>query len=277
MSGIDALKASLAEAGRVIVAYSGGVDSAFLADVAHEVLEDDALAVTAVSPSLAPRERVAAIRLATDRGWRHVEVRTDEHMRPGYRANGLDRCYHCKDALFDVLDSLSSIEGRRISVGTNLDDLREHRPGLRAVAEHGVAQPLVDAGFTKLMIREAAAARGLPVAAKPATPCLASRIAYGVVVTPERLTRVARAEELIWALGVGDVRVRDLGGRARIDVPRSDIGLVQGSVLDEIRSLGFTDVVVHPGGLMSGSMLTLVEPLAPHACGDVARTSPDVE
>lgn len=261
MDAVEALRTWFESQGRVIVAYSGGVDSAFLADVAHEILGNRATAITAVSPSLAPRERLAASQLASQRGWRHYEVETDEHTRPEYIANDVNRCYHCKDALFDVLDAISADSGETVCVGTNLDDLGSHRPGLRAVAEHQVAQPLVTAGFSKAMIREQASLRGLPVADKPATPCLASRVAYGVEVTPEKLGRVARAEELVWALGVSDVRVRDLGGKARVDVPVEEVGLLTSSnVLAEIVQLGFEEAVANPDGLRSGSLLKLIDP-----------------
>lgn len=258
MSRIDELATWLERAGKVVVAYSGGVDSALLADVAHEVLQGDALAATAVSPSLAPRERQAARTLAEARGWNHREVLTDEHQRPGYIENSPDRCFHCKDALFDVLDVLAATDGAVVCVGTNLDDLGSHRPGLRAVEQHGVAQPLIEAGFSKADVREAARSRGLPIAEKPATPCLASRVAYGISVTPDRLARIGRAEELLWALGLSDVRVRDLGGNARIEAPASELDRIGSDTLSLVRDLGFDHVEVRE--LRSGSMLELITP-----------------
>ncbi len=252
----------LGRAGAVVVAYSGGIDSAFLADVANEVLGDRANAVTAVSASLAARERTAAWALAESRGWRHAEIDTGELTRAAYRRNDGDRCFQCKDALFDVLDVIAVADGAVVCVGTNLDDLTDHRPGLRAAADHGVAQPLVDAGFTKAMIRAAASERGLPIADKPATPCLASRIAYGIEVTAERLERIGRAEAILWAVGASDVRVRDLGDRARIELPTGDLDLLgpeaRDGILEQVRSLGFGSVDFDPRGLRSGSMNELI-------------------
>lgn len=260
MDALGTLCHLLSRSRRLVVAYSGGVDSAFLSDVAHEVT--DARIVTAVSASLAPRERAAAASLAAARGWRHEEIETRELDREAYRRNDTDRCFHCKDTLFDVLDVLAIADGATVCVGTNLDDLGDHRPGLRAAAEHQVAQPLVEAGFTKAMIREAAAARGLPVAAKPASPCLASRIAYGTEVTVERLARIAAAEELLWAEGVGDVRVRDLGDVASIEVPLDDLGRLDASarirLVDAMRALGYEHASFDPRGLRSGALNELV-------------------
>lgn len=260
MEPLDTLRDLLRRSERLVVAYSGGVDSAFLADVAHEVTSSRA--ITAVSASFAPRERMAARTLAESRGWVHDEIQTRELDRPGYRRNGPDRCFHCKDTLFDVLDVLAAADGATVCVGTNLDDLGDHRPGLRAAAEHGVARPLVDAGFTKSMIRAAAAVRGLPVADKPATPCLSSRIAYGIEVTEERLARIDAAEELLWALGVADVRVRDLGDAARIEVPLADLerfdGPQRAAVLAQVGELGFASAEFDPRGLRSGAMNELI-------------------
>lgn len=257
MRELDTLAELLRGMSPVVVAYSGGVDSAFLADVADEVA--DARIITAVSPSLALRERDAARRLANERGWRHDEVETDEMGKPAYRRNAADRCFHCKDTLFDVLDVLAASAGATVCVGTNLDDLGDHRPGLRAAAAHRVAQPLVDAGFTKAMIREAAAVRGLPVASKPASPCLSSRIAYGIEVTIERLERIARAEQACWDLGVSDVRVRDLGDRASLELPLADLAALDTtSLIEAVRAAGFPEAHLDPRGLRSGSMNELI-------------------
>lgn len=260
MEALDTLRDLLRRSRRVVVAYSGGVDSAFLADVAHEVTESRA--VTAVSASFAPRERIAARTLARTRGWQHDEIETTELDRPEYRRNAPDRCFHCKDTLFDVLDVIASAAGATVCVGTNLDDLGDHRPGLRAASEHGVARPLVDAGFTKAMIRAAAAARGLPVAEKPATPCLASRVAYGIEVSADRLARIAAAEEILWATGVTDVRVRDLGDVARIELPLPELerldGAARAQIERQVRALGFTAARFDERGLRSGSMNELI-------------------
>lgn len=240
-----------------IVAYSGGADSAFLADIAHEVLGARMLAVTAVSASLAPEERAAARALAAERGWRHEEIATHELDKPEYRRNEPDRCYHCKDTLFDALDALAIDRSATVLVGTNLDDSADFRPGQRAAREHGVRAPLLEAGLGKDEIRALSRARGLPTWDKPASACLSSRIAYGVEVTPERLDRVARAEALLRARGLRELRVRDHGDLARIEVPARDVEAlaeVHDEVARELKELGFVYVTLDLEGFRSGSM-----------------------
>lgn len=253
------LTGALAALPGAIVAYSGGADSAFLADVAHEVLGARMLAVTAVSPSLAPVERIAAARLARERGWRHEEIFTAEVDKPEYRANNPDRCFHCKDILFDALEVLASDRGAHVLVGTNLDDTADFRPGQRAAREHGVLAPLLDAGLSKEAIRTLSRERGLRTHDKPASACLASRIAYGVEVTPERLDRVARAEEHLRALGLTELRVRDHGDLARIEVKLDDVArladpAIRAPLVAFLRDLGFHHITLDLGGLRSGSM-----------------------
>jgi len=255
----DALKGIIAELPGAIVAYSGGADSAFLADVAHEMLGARSLAVTAVSESLAPDEREQAAALARARGWRHEEIRTREIERPEYRRNAPDRCFHCKDELFDILDALAAERRAVVLVGTNLDDTGDFRPGLRAAREHGVRAPLLEAGLGKEAIRELSRARGLPTWDKPASACLASRIAYGIEVTPERLDRVARAEAFLRTLGFGRLRVRDHGDLARIEVPLEDVEQLaepaaRAQIVEQLRSLGFLYVTLDLEGFRSGSM-----------------------
>lgn len=245
-----------------VVAYSGGADSAFLADVAHEVLGDGMLAVTAVSPSLAPDERRAAAALAGERGWRHTEIRTNELDRDEYARNAPDRCYHCKTELFSVLGSLTG-DGSEVLVGTNLDDRSDYRPGQRAAIEGGVRAPLLEAGLTKDEIRSLSRERGLATWNKPASACLASRIAYGVEVTAERLDRVARAEAFLRELGLEQIRVRDHGDLARIEVGRDAIELLaaepaRGRVASFLRELGFAYVTLDLEGFRSGSMNTVL-------------------
>jgi uncharacterized protein len=246
-----------------IVAYSGGADSAFLADVAHEVLGDRMLAVTAVSESLAPDERARAAVLASARGWRHEEIATREIERAAYRANNPDRCYHCKDTLFEALDGLAHARAATVLVGTNADDTGDFRPGQRAAREHGVRAPLLEAAMTKGQIRELSRARGLPTWDKPASACLASRIAYGVEVTPERLSRVGQAEAFLGDLGLRELRVRDHGDLARIEVPPDQVErmadtLVRDRVVARFKELGFVYVTLDLEGFRSGSMnLTL--------------------
>jgi len=244
----------------VIVAYSGGADSAFLADVAHEQLQGRSLAVTAVSPSLAPDEREAAARLAAERGWRHREIETFELERREYVANAPDRCYHCKTELFESLAALVAAKpGTVVLVGTNLDDDGDHRPGQTAARERGVRAPLREAGLTKDAVRALSRARGLRTWNKPASACLASRIAYGVEVTPERLDRVGRAEAFLRSLGFDQLRVRDHGDLARIEVPVGEVELlssedVRTAVAAFLRDLGFTYVTADLEGFRSGSM-----------------------
>lgn len=259
----------IADAGDLVVAFSGGVDSALVADVASEVLGDRALIVTAVSPALAARERADAARLAAARGWNHIEVVTDELSKAGYRRNAGDRCYFCKETLFESLAPLAAERSARIAVGTNLDDLGDHRPGITAAREVGVLTPLVDAGLTKSAVRELARSRGLDVADKPATPCLSSRIAYGVEVTAERLSRIAEAESFLRELGLPDLRVRDHGDLARIEVPEADITRIAAhasSIESRLKDLGFLFVTLDLGGLRSGglnALLTRIERVRP--------------
>jgi pyridinium-3,5-biscarboxylic acid mononucleotide sulfurtransferase len=256
---IERLRTLLAPLPGAIVAYSGGADSAFLADVAHEVLGDAMVAVTAVSASLHPEEREAAARLAADRGWRHEEIVTDEVAKPAYAANNADRCFHCKDTLFDALDLQAAARGAVVLVGTNLDDTGDFRPGQRAAREHGVRAPLLEAEMTKAEIRALSKERGLPTWDKPAQACLSSRIAYGVEVTEERLARIARAETFLRQRGItGDIRVRDHGDLARIEVSDplalTNDRTTTAEITAFLRDLGFTHVTIDLEGFRSGSM-----------------------
>jgi uncharacterized protein len=257
---LASLRTILASFDAVIVAYSGGADSAFLADVAHEVLGERAVAVTAVSASLSPDERRSAAALADDRGWRHREVTTFELDRADYVRNAPDRCYHCKTELFETLAGLIAAEpGTTVLVGTNLDDEGDFRPGQRAAREHLVRAPLKEAGLTKDAVRALSRARGLPTWNKPASACLASRIAYGVEVTPTRLDRVGRAEAHLRSLGFTQMRVRDHGDLARIEVPAAEVERLASDPLRSevaafLRELGFTYVTADLEGFRSGSM-----------------------
>lgn len=259
MDGYERLRELLTELPGAIVAYSGGADSAFLADVAYELLGDGMVAVTAVSPSLAPSEREAAAALARARGWRHEEIVTQEGHRPEYRRNAPDRCYWCKDTLFEALDLLAEQRAAAVLVGTNLDDTGDHRPGRGAARDHGVRAPLLEAGLTKDRIRSLSRARGLPTWDKPASACLASRIAYGIEVTPERLERIARAEEFLRAQGFEQLRVRDHGDLARLEVPVDQVARlaeepVRARVVAFLGELGFHHVTMDLAGFRSGSM-----------------------
>jgi len=251
------LSTILSRLGRVIVAYSGGVDSAFLAASAHDTLGSNALAATAVSPSLAERELAGAKELARAMGWNHRTVVTHEVDRDEYARNSGDRCFWCKSELFDVLRPLAREMSATVVTGTNLDDLSEYRPGLRAADDNSVCTPLADAGMTKSDVRTLSAGMGLPTADKPASPCLASRFAYGVRVTSEGLRRIDRAEEALRELGFRVLRVRDHGDLARIEVPPEEIPDVtaQRAIIERaLKELGFTFVTVDLGGFRSGSL-----------------------
>ena len=226
---------------------------------AHEVLGPRSIAVTAVSESLAPDEREQAAALARARGWRHEEIRTREIERHEYRRNEPDRCFHCKDELFAVLDRLAIDRRAVVLVGTNADDTGDFRPGLRAAREHGVRAPLLESGLHKEEIRELSRARGLPTWDKPASACLASRIAYGIEVTPERLDRVAQAEAFIRSLGLRQLRVRDHGDLARIEVPLEKVEqlaepTLRAHIVERLKGLGFAHVTLDLEGFRSGSM-----------------------
>ncbi|MFN8126511.1 MAG: ATP-dependent sacrificial sulfur transferase LarE [Candidatus Nanopelagicales bacterium] len=230
----DHLEARLADlAGRIdslgslVVAFSGGADSAFLLAAAVRTLGPGrVLAATSTSAALASGEWEAAHSFARSLGVEHIAVTTDELQRPGYVANGPDRCYHCKAELTEVLTDLAERRGFAVvATGTNADDLREpHRPGLRAAEENDVATPLADAGLTKADVREASRRWGLPTWDKPQAACLASRVAYGVSVDADRLARIDAAESAARSaltdagITVTNLRVRDLGDRARIEV-----------------------------------------------------------
>jgi pyridinium-3,5-biscarboxylic acid mononucleotide sulfurtransferase len=256
----DGLAALLASYTSVIVGYSGGVDSTYLVAAAAATLGDRATAATAVSPSLPEAERAAAAALAADLGVRHIEVHTDEAERAAYRRNDGDRCFHCKSALFDALEPLAARFGTaELALGTVTDDLGDHRPGQRAAAQRGVRMPMVEAGLSKADVRELSRRRGLPTWDKPAAACLASRVTYGLEVTPRRLSRIEQAEAWLRSrLGASaNLRVRDHGDLARVEVDRDlrDAVITLGDELDgQLRALGWTYATVDLAGFRSGSL-----------------------
>ncbi|MEU6431224.1 ATP-dependent sacrificial sulfur transferase LarE [Microbispora sp. NPDC046973] len=262
-AAMDRLTARLRQESALVVAYSGGADSALLAFAASRVLGTRVLAVTAVSPSLAASERAAARGFARQYGVPHLEVCTDEADRPEYAANGPDRCYHCKSALFDALAPLAAAMDARIALGTNLDDLGDHRPGQRAAAERGAVAPLVDAGLTKADVRALSHELGLVTADKPAAPCLASRVSYGDSVTPEVLKRIEEAEAALRRLGFAVCRVRAhaQGTLARVEVPAADIpraGELREHIDKAVRGAGFTFCSLDLAGFASGRLNALL-------------------
>jgi uncharacterized protein len=242
----------------MVVAFSGGVDSGLLAWVARDVLgAERSLAVTAVSPSLAPSERDDCRRLAESWGLRWLEVQSDEASRPEYVANGADRCYHCKSELMDRLLPLAEAEGAVVALGVNVDDLSDHRPGQRAAREKGAVFPLVEAGFTKADVRSAAKAVGLQVWDKPAAACLASRVPYGTAVTVGTLERVSRAEEGLRGLGFRELRVRHYGELARIELGPDEIERAfadRTRVVEAVKAAGYRYVTIDLEGFRSGNL-----------------------
>ena len=256
----DRLLDSLNVSGRVAVAFSGGVDSAVVAKAAALACGDGAVAVTADSPSLASGELENAVAVAARIGIRHLALSTNEFASPDYLANAPDRCFHCKSELYDRLGGLLPELGVDAVVnGANADDAGDHRPGMRAASDRGVRSPLLECGFTKADVRALAKAWDLPVWDKPASPCLSSRIAYGVPVTEARVRRVDAAEGwLKERFALRECRVRcEANDLARVEVPRPALPRVVGeaaAVADELKRLGFRYVTLDLEGFRSGSL-----------------------
>jgi len=248
--------------GRVAVAFSAGVDSTVVAQAAQFACGANSVAVTAISPSLAAGESAEAEQLASRIGIRHVTIQTNEFSNPEYLRNQGDRCYHCKTELYSNMEGLAERLNVDVIVnGANLDDLGDYRPGMQAATEHRVRSPLIEAGFTKSEVRELAKQWSLPVWDKPASPCLSSRIAYGLEVTPERVHRVDSAEQILKELlNLRELRVRhEAHDLARIEVPRSELfrvlePAVHAQIVDRLHALGFKYVTLDLEGFRSGSL-----------------------
>ena len=254
------LRECLRQWGAVVVAYSGGVDSSLVAAIAVEQLGDAALAVTGVSPALAPHLRREACWQAQWLGIRHQEVATRELHVADYASNPPERCHACKATLHQHLANLEPVvSGAQVVDGVNQDDLGDHRPGIAAARQRGVYSPLVESGIGKLQVRQLSRALGLPWWDKPAQPCLSSRFPYGEPITAKGLERVAAAEAWLLARGYGQVRVRSQGTTARIEIPAAAIAdflnhVDRCQLVDHFRGLGFTAVGLDPEGLVSGKL-----------------------
>ena len=260
----DLLDRTLRSCGSLMVAYSGGTDSAFLAFAAHRILGDRMLAVIADSASLPRKELKSALNLCETLRVPVQILHTNELSDPEYQQNNANRCFHCKDELFTQMEQLRQrLQYDTIAFGMNTDDRGEHRPGQTAARNHRVIAPLVAADLSKLEIRQLARNAGLPVHDKPASACLSSRLAYGLPVTAERLAQVEQAEDLLHSMGFRQVRVRHHDTLARIEIAREDMARIFDlSLLDTVsklfKEIGFTFVTLDAQGYRSGSMNSLL-------------------
>ena len=254
---------------QTMIAYSGGVDSALLAYAAYRVLGKRMVAVLADSASLSRREYRNAIGFAQKHGIPLQIIRTQELEDPSYQANEADRCYHCKKALFKKIEALrmqlqesNDVESWQVSYGVNMDDLGDYRPGIQAAREASILAPFLELGFNKQTIRDVCAYYNLEIADKPAMPCMASRIAYGEKVTPEKLSQVEQAEDFLYDLGLRVLRVRHHGDTARIEVPHSDFETIlrhRKEINLKFHALGFVYVALDLNGFKSGSLNSVLK------------------
>lgn len=252
-----ALKALLQELPGAVIGFSGGVDSTFLVYVAHEVLKDRIIAVTAVSDTYPEHQLDEARQLAAQFGINHEIIKTNEFDSPDFTSNPSNRCYYCKKELFSELKNLADKNGWVVLDGANLDDCNDYRPGHKAAAEMGVRSPLKEAGLTKAEIRELSKDLGLPTWNKQAYACLASRIPYGTAITAEALKRIDQAETFLASLGLKQMRVRDHFPVARIEVDRTEMEAawrMRDAIKEKLRAIGFPYVAIDLDGFRSGSM-----------------------
>jgi uncharacterized protein len=272
MEKLDRLRSAVRELGSALVCYSGGIDSALVLAVAHEALGERAVGMTAVSPSLAPFEKEAAIAVAAQIGARHELVDSNEIERPGYVANAPDRCFHCKSELYDIADKKKLEWGlAHVLNGTNLDDLGDHRPGLEAAKNAGVRSLLVEQGFRKDDVRSAAHHIGLTIWDKPASACLSSRIPYGTEVTRERLAQIGGLEAELRRLGLRQVRVRwhglgETAALARVEVAQNELAAAfeaRGAIAEAGKRFGFAYVTLDLQGYRTGSHNEVLTAAAP--------------
>jgi len=260
----EQLYAHLRSLGRLLVAYSGGVDSAYLAWAAHHVLGKEMLAVLADSPSLARAQMDDALAFAREQAIPVEVIRTEELANPDYQRNDSMRCFHCKDELFTVMEQFRDLRGyTTVAYGVNLDDQGDWRPGQKAARQHGVAAPLLDCGLTKKDIRALAQGAKLRVWDKPASACLSSRIEYGRAVTRESLLQVEQGEDFLRSLGFRQFRVRHHGESARIEIARDELTRALtpemfAAFSARFHELGFKFVSVDVDGFRSGSMNSLL-------------------